>query len=137
MSAIIIVVLIVVIGVTSCILGIKYIDYIKHTKECELELTKDTARCALEQSKTDLEAKTLAISCEAKIAEILNISHYNYVPDRLIESLVNSHLTDRKGKIEEEEMAIYKKFYEYGYKDGHEDGFNYCKKEAVAIATKK
>ena len=137
MSAIIVVVLIVVIGVTTCILGIKYIDYIKNTKELELELTKDTARCALEQSKTELESKTLAISCEAKIAEILNISHYCYPTDRLIERLVNSHLTGRKGEIEEEEMAAYKKFYKYGYEDGHEDGFNDCKKEAVAIATKK
>jgi hypothetical protein len=128
------VVTIVVTGAT--VLGIKYIDYIKTIKERELELTKDTARCALEQSKTELESKTLAISCEAKIAEILKINHYcRSLSDRLIEKRVSDHLICRKG--EEVDMERLKRFYEYGYEEGHEDGFNYCKKEAVAIATKK
>lgn len=83
-ATIVVVAIVVVIGVTTCILGIKYLDYIKSIKKCELELTKDTARCALEQSKTDLESKTLAISCEAKIAEILKINHYcRSLSDRL------------------------------------------------------
>lgn len=130
----IVVVTIVVTGAT--ILGIKYIDYIKTIKKCELELTKDTARCALEQSKTELESKTIAISYEAKIAEILKIDHYcRSLSDRLVEKRVSDHLICRKG--EEVDMDRLKRFYEYGYEEGHEDGFNYCKKEAVAIATKK
>ena len=139
MSAIIVVVLIVVIGVTSCILGIKYIDYIKHTKECELELTRETAKNALEQARDETEKERVRLenevrkqSLDAKMGAIIKIGHYLYLTERSYMRMVSKLNEKEFSELDLDNPQIVKLF-KLAYEEGHEEGFNYCKKEVVNI----
>lgn len=132
MNTIILGILIVTIGAVICYISYLISNSIYSLKSKQIDFSKETAICALEQAKLDLSNKAIK-------ADILAIDH------RYSCGLIDSQAETRLAMLKDSRVfkdydftnrqfiVIYKQGYEDGYRKAYED----CKTEIISKITEK
>ena len=150
MKEIIIGILIVTIGIVVCFITYHVIKAVENWKSQEFQLTRDTAEFALEQMKVEaerekekaddenekerirLEDEARQQSLEMKMGKIVKIESYLWLTDRTLDRLVSKLDAERFSELNLDSKQV-KDLYKLAYTEGHEDGFNGCKKTVLDI----